>query len=91
MNFLNKKNNFMFLAMLVFVFVASSALVISGQVIVSNQLINQLTNKPVKIFPPLPVLASDLYFPTLSAQGVVATDLDSGVTLYEKNADSSEI
>jgi D-alanyl-D-alanine carboxypeptidase len=35
----------------------------------------------------MPVLASDASFPILSAQGVIAVDGESGVTLYEKNGD----
>lgn len=36
----------------------------------------------------LPVLSNFSSFPILSAQGVVAVDADSGVSLYEKDADS---
>lgn len=36
---------------------------------------------------PLPKLEQSNYFPLLSAQGVLAVDLDSGVVLYEKDAD----
>ena len=88
MNLLTKKTNLMFLAMTAFIFVSSSALVISGQVDITDQLINKLTIRPAKAFPPLPVLSAEKSFPTLSAQGVIATDLDSGIILYEKNADS---
>ena len=35
----------------------------------------------------LPVLSSNSTFPVLSAQGVIAIDVSSNVTLYEKNAD----
>lgn len=87
MKFLTEKNNFLFLAILVFLFVASSALVISDQIPTVEELVN-LSVKQTKVFPPLPVLAADSSFPTLSAQGVIAADLDSGITLYEKNADA---
>lgn len=36
---------------------------------------------------PLPVLGETDEFPVLSAQGVIAIDMDSGVSLYEKDAD----
>ncbi len=88
MKFFKNKNRFQYLLMLTFVFVASSALAISGQITLRNQLINQLSIQPSKFFPPIPVLAAESSFPTLSAQGVIATDLDSGITLYEKNSDS---
>lgn len=87
MKFLTKKNNFLFLAILVFIFVASSALVISDQIPLVEELVN-LSVKQTKVFPSLPVLAADSSFPILSAQGVIAADLDSGITLYEKNADA---
>lgn len=35
----------------------------------------------------LPLLANASSFPVLSAQGVIATDIDSAVVMYEKNAD----
>lgn len=37
---------------------------------------------------PLPVLAKEATFPILSAQAVLAIDANSGVTLFEKNADN---
>ena len=36
----------------------------------------------------LPVLTKNNTFPNLSAYGIIAEDSDSGVTLYEKNADT---
>lgn len=83
---LTKKNNFLFLTILVFVFVSSSALAISGQISSIQEFI-QPTAKP-KSFPPLPVLPAGTTFPVLSAQGALAVDLDSGVSLYEKKSDA---
>ena len=88
MKFLNKKNHFLFLAMLVFVFIASSALVISGQIVVPDITPKEVATRPSKDYPPLPVLGAESSFPTLSAQGVIAVDLNSGITLYEKNSDA---
>jgi len=85
MKFLNKKNNFLFLTMTVFVFVASSVLAISGQIPTVDR--SLFTVHQTKTFPPLPVLINGSSFPTLSAQGVIAMDLTSGITLYEKNPD----
>lgn len=89
MKLLTKKNYFMFLTMLVFVFVSSSAMAVSG----STEIINELIGKPetvvAKDFPPIPVLKNENSFPVLSAQGVLAVDLESGVTLYDKNSDKS--
>ncbi len=87
MKLLTEKNNFLFLAMSVFIFVASSALVISGQLPAIQQLISSTVKTP-KSFPPIPILADNSSFPTFSAQGVMAVDLTSGISLYEKNTDS---
>lgn len=88
MKFFNKKNNFLFLAILVFVFVTSCALSLTGQLKITGEFISQLSQKNTKTFPPIPVLTNGSSFPTLSAQGVIAMDLTSGITLYEKNADA---
>jgi D-alanyl-D-alanine carboxypeptidase len=87
MKFFSNKKHFQFLAMLAFIFISSTALVASGQILVPQQL-DYLTVQQHKSFPPIPILTANSSFPTLSAQGVVATDLDSGISLYEKNADA---
>jgi len=88
MKFLTRKTNFLFFVMLVFVFVSSSAMAISPQVEIPNQLIGQLAGYPSRAFPPNPVLAAESSFPVISGQGALAVDLNSGVPLYEKNADA---
>jgi len=87
MKFFKNKRHFQFLAMLAFIFIASTALVISGKITVPSQILKRLPAQPSKVFPPIPVLTDNSSFPTLSAEGVIATDLDSGITLYEKNSD----
>ena len=74
--------------MLVFVFVSVSALAINGSV---PNLIKdiQIISKEQKTFSPLPVLSVSTVFPVLSAQGVMAVDLSSGISLYEKNPDNA--
>lgn len=88
MNLLKKKDHFLFLAILAFVFISSSALSISKSVSLLRN--NDTGEIPVKnkSFSPLPVLAAESSFPVLSAQGVLAVDLSSGINLYEKNADT---
>lgn len=86
MKLLNKKDHFLFLAILAFVFISTSALAISGKIPKVEQIANFPVREP-KIFPPNPVLAADSSYPVISAQGALAIDLDSGVYLYEKNAD----
>ncbi len=82
-----KKNDFVLLLILSFVFISSSALSMSGQ------LLRIIDDLPVeaheeKKFPSVPVLGDNSSFPTFSAQGVMAVDLVSGISLYEKNTDS---
>jgi len=87
MNLLKSKNHLIYLAILAFVFISTSALAISGQIPVVQQLISSSIQQ-TKVFPPNPVLVSNSSYPVLSAQGALAVDLDSGVSLYEKNPDT---
>lgn len=81
------KDSFLIFLIVSFVFIVSCALLLS---------ILDIDKKPtaksvipvLRTFPDNPVLEKDQNFPILSAQGVIAIDLDSGVPLYEKNADA---
>ena len=75
------------MALLAFVFISSSALAIGGRF---DEFIKKLPviAREEKIFAPLPVLAEGVNFPVISSQGALATDLDSGINLYEKNSDA---
>lgn len=84
---LTKKNNFLFVIMAVFIFIASSALAISGQLVLPDSNLGELPG-PEKNFPPIPVISKDASFPILSSQGAFAVDLDSGVSLYDKNSNT---
>ena len=88
MKFFNNKNHYLYLAILAFVFISTSAMAISGRIVIPSQPFNNLSIKSSKVFPPNPVLAASSSFPILSAQGALAVDLDSGVSLYEKNPDT---
>jgi D-alanyl-D-alanine carboxypeptidase (penicillin-binding protein 5/6) len=88
MKLLKKKNYFLYLTIIAFIFISTSAMAISGKVAVLNQTLEYLSDKPSKVFPPNPVLAADSSFPILSAQGALAVDLTSGISLYEKNPDA---
>jgi D-alanyl-D-alanine carboxypeptidase len=91
MKLLTKKSNFLFFTMLVFVFVSSSALAISGQISSTFRAIDPYASgisQMSRTFPPNPVLAAETAFPVISAQGALAVDINSGVPLYEKNADA---
>lgn len=88
MKLLTKKNNLLFFAMLAFIFISSSALAISGDVLIPEKNLIKSSESQTKLFPPNPVLAAETSFPIISAQGVLAVDLNSGVPLYEKNPDA---
>lgn len=75
------KDKLLFLAILTFVFIATCTLVI-----VKRDEIVKLVYKANSVND-LPVLNKDSDFPIVSAQGALAVDIDSGVTLYEKNPD----
>ena len=83
--FLTRKDNYLFFLMLSFVFVASAALAISpGFESVYKTIVSSVSGKN---FSPLPTISKDATFPIFSAQGVLAVDMDSSVTLFEKDAD----
>lgn len=77
------KNKFLYLLFVSFVFIASCALALGGDFPAVLQ--QSLALKKISSFPPLPVLAKGAPFPLISAQAALAIDLDSGVTLYEKD------
>ncbi|HTK03563.1 MAG TPA: D-alanyl-D-alanine carboxypeptidase family protein [Alphaproteobacteria bacterium] len=87
MKLLTKKNNFLFLVMLTFIFVSSTALAVTGQLSKFVEALPKIV-KAEKHFPEIPILSPTSSFPTFSAQGVMAVDLTSGISLYEKNTDN---
>lgn len=93
MNLLKQKDHFLFFLILTFVFISSSALSISKDLVKDLKSLPKLSIP--KNFPANPVLKENSsplggkqVFPILSAQGALAVDLDSGVSLYEKNPDA---
>ena len=85
MKFLRK--NLLELALLSFVFISSSALIINEYNVSKPATIESLFSN--KNYPPVPVLeVGTVSFPTLSAQSVFAKDIISGKTLYEKDPDT---
>ena len=85
MIFIKPKDQFMFLAMLAFIFISSTALAASGNI---PEIIPTLA-KTTETFAPIPTLSNKSGFPIVSAQGALAVDLSSGISLYEKNADNT--
>lgn len=74
---------FLYLCFLSFVFITSCAFSLSREV----NLQAAREAKTHKFFTPLPTLRENATFPIISAQAALAIDLDSGVTLYEKDPD----
>ncbi len=86
MKTLGKKKNFLYVTFLGFILVASSALALSKTSYPTQDLFKGLVKE--KTFTYIPILSSSSSFPTLSAQAVLAVDINSGVSLYEKNPDT---
>lgn len=71
--------------MLSFVFIATSAISLSGGL---DEVTDQIRpNLKVRAYSDLPVLGDTATYPVLSAQSAIAVDLTSGVYLYEKDSD----
>lgn len=69
--------------MLSFILIATSAIASNNGI--ENVVTYVFPEKKVKAYSDLPVLKNGASFPILSAQSVMAVDLTSGVTLYEKD------
>jgi D-alanyl-D-alanine carboxypeptidase (penicillin-binding protein 5/6) len=87
MKLLKEKDHFLFLVTLAFIFISTSALALSKS---TTLLYSNVVEEPSvdRKFPPNPVLAITDSFPILSAQGALAVDVDSGISLYEKDSDT---
>jgi D-alanyl-D-alanine carboxypeptidase (penicillin-binding protein 5/6) len=88
---LDKKNGvFRYIVVLSFIFIVTSSLAISKfnkrtSFDKTPRVIQKVLSYQEESFPALPKLKSNATFPILSAQAVLAIDLKSSVTLYEKN------
>ncbi len=83
-------HNFIYFLIFSFLIVASSALIakpFSGNLVEkqNEKIVDSGANKPGS--PPKPVIVSSPTPLLLSAHSVLAVDVDSGITLYEKNPD----
>lgn len=77
------KINLLYLSLLSFVLISTSALSLSDNL---NKVISYVyPPKSTKVYSQIPILKENVGYPVLSAQSVMAVDLTSGVTLYEKN------
>jgi serine-type D-Ala-D-Ala carboxypeptidase (penicillin-binding protein 5/6) len=78
-----EKNKFLYLLMLSFVLISTTAISANTNI---NEIIKYITpQKNTKAYSDLPVLNEGAVYPIVSAQSVMAVDLTSGVTLYEKD------
>ncbi|MFV1917226.1 MAG: hypothetical protein ACC618_01935, partial [Patescibacteria group bacterium] len=82
------------LSIFAFILTSTSALSIykvrvNSTVSKNTLVVNQILTKKYtsESFAELPTLKSTTSYPVISAQAAVATDINSGVTLYEKNPD----
>lgn len=82
-----KKDQYLYLVMLSFVFIASTALVLGARGLIFNTNVIKVLAGNEKHFSPLPILPENSGFPVVSAQASLAIDLPSGISLYEKNPD----
>lgn len=82
----NKKetnNNLLYLSILTFVLVSTTAISSNSGFKTVYKYVTQ--SKSLKAYSDLPVLKDNAKYPIVSAQSVMAIDLTSGVTLYEKD------
>ncbi len=82
-NNFKKNNNLLYLSALTFVLVSTTAMSLNNNL--SNFVTYIYPQKNSKVYSDLPVLKEKAKYPILSAQSVMAVDLTSGVTLYEKD------
>lgn len=76
-------NDLLYLSMLAFVLISTTALSLNGGV---QKIITYITPpQSTKSYSDLPVLNDGAKYPILSSQSVMVVDLVSGVTLYEKD------
>ena len=80
-----KKDQFLYLMMLSFVFIASTALVLGSKEINIVKKATKVLAETERSFTPIPISLENAKFPVVSAQAVLAIDLESGISLYEKN------
>ena len=77
------KNRLLYLSLLSFLLISTSALSLTNNL---DKMVTFIYPKTkVKAYSPIPILKDGAKYPTLSAQSVMAVDLISGVTLYEKD------
>src|SRR3989344_2767837 len=84
------KDYFLLFLVISFIFIATSSLAINKGKPKKPEVVQAAEPSESMLYylSPIPILAQKAAFPILSAQSVLAVDVDSGITLYEKNPDS---
>ena len=82
-NKFKSNDNLLYLSILAFVLISTTALSLSGTIETVVKYV--YPPKVTKAYSDLPVLKDGAVYPVLSAQSVMAVDVVSGVTLYEKD------
>lgn len=78
-----KKDDLLYLSLLAFILISTSAISLNSGF---DDLVTYIyPSKSTKTYSDLPILKNGANYPVLSAQSVMAVDLTSGVTLYEKD------
>lgn len=77
-----QNNNLLYLSLLSFVLVSTTAISLNSGF---DNIVTYIYPTKNKVYSDLPVLKESAKYPILSAQSVMAVDLTSGVTLYEKD------
>lgn len=83
------QDNLMAFAFLSLVLIGTTAFSLYSQIPNQENSHVKKTYEVSKSFTKIPVLTTDKKFPVFSARSIVAIDMDTGVTLYEKNPDES--
>lgn len=78
-----------------FIFVSTSALAATSlsnkrnSTLIKQKVVSGFNSEITRNYTSLPTLTQNDYFPIVSAKAVLAVDVDSSVTLYEKNPDQA--
>src|SRR3989344_6560691 len=82
-NKVNPNSNLLYLSTLAFILISTTTIALNTDI--SDVITYIYPQKATKVYSDLPILKDNAKYPILSAQSVMAVDLTSGVTLYEKD------
>lgn len=85
------KNRFLYLTLVAFVFVVSVSLSLSKMDVSKNSIDTSVLGNTVSLAPTPELKNGVNTFPIMSAESILAVDMNSGVTLYEKDPDKLQL